>query len=473
MKQVFEFVTQTAWALEPRTYGSLVQIATRHFQGEKLSKEDVESIVAAGKRGSQAGSERTKPRGVAVIPVKGVIARFSNQVNGTSTPPGTSVTAMRKQLSNALADESVHSIMLDIDSPGGSVHGVAELAREIRAARGTKPIVAAVDGMMASAAYWLGSQADRVVATETSMAGSIGVLAQVVDDHRLYESAGVDVDVVRAGKHKAAGAPGVKMTPEDRATLQATVDDYYDMFIQAVADGRQIESEQAKALGDGRMHVAERAVDLGLIDAVGSWEDAAEAAREIGTPIELAALAVSLETEQGGELLDAAPGHVSQPTRQTMETEPVLESVEALAAKYDFLEPAIAGATEDATQAERARCAKILGRANASQLQLAATLVEGGADYATALETLMDDPRRDAAQTASARDAASPPAVEPIGGPVEDPNEDPFGNPEAIWQSRADVREAFGENEGYFKAAMRNADRIKVGNRTLTELVRG
>lgn len=270
MSRLLDYVEATPWALEAGVYARLVQVIQRHAAGGAVADSELAEITAA----REARAERQMPsgyvrqNGVGVVPISGVLARHARQVNGSSQPRGTSLEQVRSDFGAALADPQAHSIMLAIDSPGGSVDGLAELADEIRNARGAKPIVAHVAGTGASAAYWLAAQADEVYATRSSRVGSIGVIAAVVDNHRNLEQQGLDVKVITSAPAKAAGAPGKTLSIEDLATLKSEVGAWHELFVEAVAAGRGLDIEAAAALGDGRVHFAPAAQALGLIDGI-------------------------------------------------------------------------------------------------------------------------------------------------------------------------------------------------------------
>lgn len=254
------------WAMREEVLNIMTEIVMRHISGEKLSKDEIESRTGGGNK-KEADYEVT-PGGVARIPIYGIIAKRASLVNGISQPRGTSVEEIKKDVESAMTDDKVTSIAFDIDSPGGSVDGVPELADYILSVRNKKPMVAYVDGMMASAAYWLGSCADRIYATRSSEVGSIGVYAVVHDMHRALKNDGIDSKIFKAGKYKAAGHPMKPMTEEEEQLIQGQVDEYYGMFIDAVSKNRRISHDAAMALGDGRIHIGQKALAAGLIDGI-------------------------------------------------------------------------------------------------------------------------------------------------------------------------------------------------------------
>lgn len=134
----------------------------------------------------------------------------------------------------AAADPAVRGIFLNIDSPGGTVTGTPEVAAAVREAARTKHVAAFTGGLMASAAYWIGSQADVVYATPSARVGSIGVIQTLVDRSQQLAKNGVKVEVITAGKYKAAGHPATSLTDDQRAMLEAQVQEIHQEFMSAV-----------------------------------------------------------------------------------------------------------------------------------------------------------------------------------------------------------------------------------------------
>ncbi len=200
--------------------------------------------------------------GVAVIPISGLITKGGDWLFG-----GTSTEATRKLISRALADSAVKSILLKIDSPGGTVAGVDDLASEIATANLVKPITTYIEDMGASAAYWLASQGSRIYANPSAEIGSIGVFTVIEDWSRAYENAGIEISVIRTGKYKGQ-VTGERVTEERKAEAQRIVDGMFALFKAAVQAGRKMDDEEFDAVSDGRVFLAEEAVALKLIDGV-------------------------------------------------------------------------------------------------------------------------------------------------------------------------------------------------------------
>mgnify|MGYP003490395957 FL=1 len=211
----------------------------------------------------------TTSKGVAVIPIVG---SMSHRATGIEAMSGmTSYTTLQKQFEAAFNDPKVGSILMDIDSPGGSVAGAFDFRDYLMSKKGTKPVYALARDAMCSAAYLIGSTADKVYATQTARVGSIGVVAMHTDASGKMEKEGLKPTFISAGKFKTAGNPYEKLEGEKLKYLQDSVDESYDMFINAVADARGIDK---KAIRDteARVYGGKKAVEIGLADGIRTYE---------------------------------------------------------------------------------------------------------------------------------------------------------------------------------------------------------
>ncbi|WP_312262504.1 S49 family peptidase, partial [Limnohabitans sp.] len=186
----------------------------------------------------------------------------------------TSTQQFTSALRQVLADDTVGQILIDIDSPGGSVYGVAELATEIIKARAQKPVVAVANSLAASAAYWIGCSASEFYVTPGGEVGSIGVWQAHFDYSKALEEEGVKTTLVSAGKFKVEGNPYVPLDPEAQAFMQSRVDDYYNAFIQAVAVGRGVTVDDVRnGMGEGRVLGSDAALAQRMVDGIASFDD--------------------------------------------------------------------------------------------------------------------------------------------------------------------------------------------------------
>lgn len=205
--------------------------------------------------------------GVAVIDVFGVLAHRTRMEADSSWVQG--YDGLARQFAAALADPQAKAILLQVDSPGGEVAGAFQLADQIRAARGTKPIHAIAGDLAASAAYLIASAADTLSVTRTGEVGSIGVVMRHVDFSGALAQEGIRVTSIYAGAHKVDGNPYQPLPAGVQADLQAQVDHYYGLFVDAVAMNRSGRiSREAVTATEARMFTAQEAVKLGLVDGI-------------------------------------------------------------------------------------------------------------------------------------------------------------------------------------------------------------
>lgn len=208
---------------------------------------------------------------VAILRVFGTVSHRMNMFSEFSG--GTSTELLARRLDQAIADPDVASIMLDVDSPGGSVFGVPEMAAKLFEARKNKRIVAVSNDLMASAAYWIGSAATEIVMTPSGQVGSIGVYVLHEDVSAAADKAGVKVTPIYAGKYKVDGHPFEPLTESARADLQGEVDWYYTQFVNAVARHRGTTPEAVRnGYGEGRALTADAALAAKLVDRVATFE---------------------------------------------------------------------------------------------------------------------------------------------------------------------------------------------------------
>jgi signal peptide peptidase SppA len=196
---------------------------------------------------------------------------------------GTSSEGFARQFQAAVRDDAIKAVVMDVDSPGGPVFGATELSSMIRAARGTKPIIAHVNARAASKAYWIASAADEIVVTASGEVGSIGVLGIHEDVSGALEQMGVRKTIVSAGKFKADGNPYEPLSDESQARIQAKVDAEYDRFVRDVAENRNVSVATVRdGFGEGDMVSAADAVSMGMADKIATLD---ETLQRFGTTI--------------------------------------------------------------------------------------------------------------------------------------------------------------------------------------------
>jgi len=226
--------------------------------------------VAAPQAFVSAKAEKKEPgysviRGVAVINVFGVLVHRSRMEADSSYLLG--YDSVAAWFDDALADSDVHSIVLNIDSPGGEVAGCFDLVQKIRDARGTKPIHSVASDQSCSAAYAIASAADSVSVTRTAMVGSIGVVTRHVDFSKLMEQDGIKVTYIYAGAQKIDGNPFEPLPPAVRARFQTDIDSLYELFVNTVSENRNLSEEHVRGTEAG-VFTGEAGVAAQLADQV-------------------------------------------------------------------------------------------------------------------------------------------------------------------------------------------------------------
>jgi protease-4 len=181
---------------------------------------------------------------------------------------------------------AVKAVVVRVNSPGGVVAPTQEIAAAIyRVRKAGKPVVASFGAVAASGGYYVGTAADRIFANPGTLTGSIGVIMQMANVEGLLKKVGVEYVVVKAGAYKDVGNFARTMTPEERRILQALLDDVYGQFVVAVAQGRKLDEGAVRAFADGRIYSGQQAQALKMVDDLGGFEEAVEAAGKLaGVP---------------------------------------------------------------------------------------------------------------------------------------------------------------------------------------------
>lgn len=259
--RIWSLLENTPWALQPEKLEQIIEVLRLRATGQETA------YLAARKPDA--------PPNNGIIGVVQVFGMMSHRVNLVSDfSGGTSTEMLGKQL-KALADNpEISSIVLDINSPGGEVFGMPELAADIRSIRAKKRIVALANPIAASAAYWLGASASEFYSIPSGQVGSIGVYGVHKDISAAEEKLGIKVNIISAGKFKVEGSEHEPLSDEARAHMQKMVDSYYEMFINAIAQGRSVKASEVEAkFGEGRMVMASDAKKAGMIDGVTTMDN--------------------------------------------------------------------------------------------------------------------------------------------------------------------------------------------------------
>lgn len=212
---------------------------------------------------------------LAIVRIQGPI-RSAMSESAFSAPDAEEIARRLHKLSK---NDDVKAIVLRINSPGGSIGAVQEIHREIERCKAKgKKIVASLGDVAASGGYYLAAPADLIMAEPGTITGSIGVIMQFPTLEGLFQKLGVKLQVVKSGEHKDIGSPARELMPEERKILQAGIDDAYQQFVEAVSQGRKKSPEVIKPLADGRIFTGRQAKAAGLVDELGSRQDAIDAA---------------------------------------------------------------------------------------------------------------------------------------------------------------------------------------------------
>ncbi len=205
--------------------------------------------------------------GVGLVEVKGMIVDSQETV---------------KQLNDFRKDDKVKAVVLRIDSPGGVVGPSQEIYAEVKKLTAKKKVVVSMGSLAASGGYYIASPASVIMANPGTITGSIGVLMKLSNIEGLMGKIGMKAYTLKTGKYKDAGSPLRTMTEQDKAMLQGVIDNAHAQFVRAVAQGRKLPVEEVKKIADGRIFTGEQALQLKLIDKIGTLQDAVDEAGKLG-----------------------------------------------------------------------------------------------------------------------------------------------------------------------------------------------
>lgn len=268
-KKIFsKSVAANLWAIEPNALQTISDVIEFAEDGVNMTQAEIKAALGFG------GVERAPQVGISVIQLFGAITHRDNIM--TQFFGGATVQGFRRQFQKALGDPTAGKILIEIDSPGGTVEGIQEIADEIFEARGKgKQITAIANATAASAAYWIGSAADDFSVTPSGRVGSIGVFTIHFDQSKNYEEHGIKPTIISAGKFKTEGNPFEPLSVEAEANIQMNIDKIYNQFVKSVAKNRGISTaEVIKSFGQGRTILAKDAAALKMVDRVETFEKA-------------------------------------------------------------------------------------------------------------------------------------------------------------------------------------------------------
>ena len=183
-----------------------------------------------------------------------------------------------KELDDFAERKDIKAIVLRIDSPGGSVAPTQEIYEKVKTLRGVKPVIASVGAVAASGGYYAALECEKIVANRGSIIGSIGVILEYPVAVDLLEKIGLRFETVKSGEVKDMGNPTREVTERDREIFQSVIYDLHRQFLDAVVEGRSLEKSMVEPLADGSVFTGEQALNLGLVDTLGTLENAIEIA---------------------------------------------------------------------------------------------------------------------------------------------------------------------------------------------------
>lgn len=266
-------VLNSPWAIVPEKLREIQSIYMTHLRGEKI---DIKAIEA--KIGQPLNNERKNYdviNGVAILPIEGVVAKKMNLFTRISGGVSSQILANDFREIMDPNRKDIKAVILNIDSPGGAVDGTQELSRLIASYRGKKPIVSFSDGMMASAAYWVGAAADQIyISGDNVEVGSIGVVTQHIDVSGWESKNGIKTTEITAGKYKRIASEYAPLSESGREYIQDILDQIYSAFVQDVADFRSVTVERVlEGMADGRIFLGKKTIHAGLVDGMSTLDE--------------------------------------------------------------------------------------------------------------------------------------------------------------------------------------------------------
>jgi signal peptide peptidase SppA len=353
-----------AWGIEPASLDRLMDLAAQPAEALSISF-DVD--------GDEATYMQVNGDGVAIIQVMGPMIQRGGI--WTMIFGGTDTELLRQDLERAAADDDVKAVMLHIDSPGGMIDGTQQAADAVRMLADVKPTYAFTDGSMTSAAYWLAAGARKIFAVPTAWVGSIGVVATHVDRSGFFQRVGIRPTFITSGRYKRMGNEAEPLSDEAREYLQGLVDETFSIFAAAVADMRGVDEQQVRDQ-QARVYLAQKAADEGLVDQVGTFNEAYTAIKRK----ELKQMNLTEFKADHADLFNQVLG---------------IGRKEATAEQIVADNPALADSLRtEGADAERKRISGIYEAAFEGQDELVKTLVEGGTPVGEAVLKLNQDQKQ-------------------------------------------------------------------------------
>jgi len=273
----FSFWVKTACVFYVFAVAAALTLAARMDIAEKKAKAADDDGVKVSSIKDFVGSNVKDS--VGIVKLYGAISQSSSAYGWDQRGSGQIAARIRKMAQR----KEIKAVVLDINSPGGTVGAVQEIYSAIMRAKAEskKPIIAHFGDISASGGYYVGSACDSIYALPGTITGSIGVIFSGGNMEGLMKKIGYKAEIVKSGKFKDIGSSMRDMTAEERQLLQDMIDDSYDQFVTAVADGRKIPADRVRQLADGRIFTGRQALKAGLVDKLGDLQDAVDAAGQL------------------------------------------------------------------------------------------------------------------------------------------------------------------------------------------------
>lgn len=374
------------WMFESSLFWSQFELMRKCDLHLHLQSDAVANAQSAAKQPAKVENK------IATIQIGGKMMKQASSMGG-----GTSTVAVRRQVRAAMADSEVAAVALHIDSGGGTAAGTEELADDVASLAKVKPVLAFIEDLGASAAYWVASQATHISVNAAGLVGSIGTYGVVYDQSGQAAMEGIKAYVVNAGKYKGMGTPGTEVTQDQLAEWKRNVDAINSRFLSGVARGRNMNVAKVEEIADGRVHIGSEAMAMGLVDSVESFDAA------------FSRLQFSARKKKGIRML---ADHIQPETNNREVIEMSAETIKPVAATSKEIKASCPGCSADFILAQLDKSATISDVKDAWSEQLANELKaerDKSAAEAAKVETLTNE-------VAELKKKPGKSGVSPVGG---------------------------------------------------------
>ncbi|MFA5378152.1 MAG: S49 family peptidase [Dehalococcoidia bacterium] len=403
-------ILSSVWAILPEKLVQIENIITSHMAGDKLDLKKIEAkIMSFDAPASKAPYEVVN--GSAIIPINGVLSSNPSAFERIFFD-AVSMEQIREDVSAAVNDPAVNQVVLSIDSPGGSVQGTQETANHIFNLRGSKPIIAHTSRMMASAAYYIGAAADKIlISGDNVMAGSIGTIYRHVDFSKQNENEGVKVTEFVSGQYKNAFSSNAPLDETKSEYIQSIVNKSFDVF---AADVTKFRGVQKSNMGEGKVFLGQDAIDAGLVDGFSSLSDIVNGQPAGVQTANRAPIAAQTNEIAGEDNMDIAKLKAEFPD--------LYASV--VAEGKTELEAQVKAASEKALSDERARVSGIKAALIPGHEKLVDALIENGASVEAAMAAIIKAENDKRAGVLASIQASAPAPVAAAVEPAPEPEKE-------------------------------------------------